>query len=207
LDADELERLTAAAAAVPLTENEYNATDFVVALLETVMDYQNSTTTVERAGRYFEENRRRQVRTLDDLEDELARFPDDRDGNDALAMDLWNYHHWRRAQELRGLVAYFRERDVTDLASLRAWAERSTSKDFVGHIKGLGPTVYQGLVMRTGVETVKPDVHVLRFVSAAIGRPVNEAEAVQGLEEVAARLKISPRVLDWSIWEYQRVGT
>lgn len=207
MDADELERLTAAAAAVPLTENEYNATDFVVALLETVMDYQNSTTTVERAGRYFEENRRRQVRTLDDLEDELARFPDDRDGNDALAMDLWNYHHWRRAQELRGLVAYFRERDVTDLASLRAWAERSTSKDFVGHIKGLGPTVYQGLVMRTGVETVKPDVHVLRFVSAAIGRPVNEAEAVQGLEEVAARLKISPRVLDWSIWEYQRVGT
>jgi hypothetical protein len=97
LDADELERLTAAAAAVPLTENGYNATDFVVALLETVMDYQNSTTTVERAGRYFEENRRRQVRTLDDLEDELARFPDDRDGNDALAMDLWNYHHWRRA--------------------------------------------------------------------------------------------------------------
>ena len=207
MDADELERLTAAATAVPLTENEYNATDFVVALLETVMDYQNSTTTVERAGRYFEDNRHKQIRTLDDLEDELARFPDDRDGNDALAMDLWNYHHWRRAQVLRGLVAYFRERDVTDLASLRAWAERSTSKDFVGHIKGLGPTVYQGLVMRTGVETVKPDVHVLRFVSAAIGRPVNEAEAVQGLEEVAARLKISPRVLDWSIWEYQRVGT
>ena len=121
-------------------------------------------------------------------------------------MELWNYHHWRRAQELRGLVAYFRERDVTDLASLRAWAEGSTSKDFVGHIKGLGPTVYQWLVMRTGVETVKPDVHVLRFVSAAIGRPVNEAEAVQALEEVAGRLGISARVLDWSIWEYQRGG-
>ena len=49
---------------------------------------------------------------------------------------------------------------MTDLASLRAWAEGSTSKDFVGHIKGLGPTVYQWLVMRAGVETIKPDVHV-----------------------------------------------
>ena len=109
-------------------------------------------------------------------------------------MELWNYHHWRRAQELRGLVAYFRERDVTDLASLRAWAEGSTSKDFVGHIKGLGPTVYQWLVMRAGVETIKPDVHVLRFVSAAIGRPVNEAEAVHALEEVAGRLGDQLRV-------------
>ena len=57
LDAGELGRLTAAAAAVPLTKNEYNATDFVVALVETVMDYRNNTTTVERAGQYFEEHR------------------------------------------------------------------------------------------------------------------------------------------------------
>ena len=124
-----------------------------------------------------------------------------------MAIELWNYHHWRRAQELRGLVTYFRERDVTDLASLRSWAEGSTSKDFVGHIKGLGPTVYQWLVMRAGVETIKPDVHVLRFVAGAIGRPVNEAEAVQALEVVAERLEISPRVLDWSIWEYQHGGS
>jgi hypothetical protein len=54
------------------------------------------------------------------------------------------------------------------------------------------------------VETVKPDVHILRFVSDAIGRPVTELEAVESLEEVAKRLDLSPRVLDWSIWEYQR---
>lgn len=204
LDERDLAKLEERCRTVPLTENEYIATDFVTALLETVMDYQNSTTTVERAGKHFETHAWEDIRTLDDLEGVLTRFPADKDGNDALAMYVWGYHHWRRAQELRGLVVYFRERDVTDLDSLRAWATASTEKDFVGHIKGLGPTVYQWLVMRAGVETVKPDVHVLRFVGAAVGHPVTEREAVSSLEEVAQRLGVSPRTLDWSIWEYQR---
>ena len=204
LDAKELAKLVSRCRAVALTENEYVATDFVVALLETVMDYQNATTTVQRAGTYFADNRWDEIRTLDDLERVLARFPADQGGNDELAQYLWGYHHWRRAQELRGLVAYFRERSVTDLSALRAWAVASTPYDFVGHIKGLGIAVYHGLVMRLGVETVKPDVHILRFVSDAIGRPVNELEAVEALEQVAKRLGFSARTLDWSIWEYQR---
>ncbi len=204
LDEGDLAKLEARCRTVPLTENEYVATDFVTALLETVMDYQNSTTTVERAGKYFEAHAWDEIRTLDDLEVVLTRFPADKDGNDALAQHLWGYHHWRRAQELRGLVVYFCERNVTDLDSLRAWATASTEKNFVGHIKGLGPTVYQWLVRRAGVETVKPDVHVLRFVADAIGRQVNERAAVASLEEVARHLEVSPRTLDWSIWEYQR---
>jgi hypothetical protein len=204
LDATEIAALVSRCRAVPLTENEYVARDFVVALLETVMDYQNATTTVQRAWTYFADNRWDEIRTLDNLERVLARFPADREGNDELAQYLWGYHHWRRAQELRGLVAYFRERNVTDLAALKAWAVASTAEDFVGHVKGLGTAVYHGLVMRLGVETVKPDVHILRFVSDAIGRPVNELEAIEALEEVAKRLDLSARTLDWSIWEYQR---
>jgi hypothetical protein len=204
LDDKEFAKLVSRCRAVPLTVNEYVATDFVVALLETVMDYQNATTTVQRAGTYFADHRWDEIRTLHDLERVLVRFPADRGGNDELAQYLWGYHHWRRAQELRGLVAYFRERNVTDLAGLKAWAAASAADDFVGHIKGLGTAVYHGLVMRLGVETVKPDVHILRFVSDAIGRPVNELEAVEALEQVAQRLGLSARTLDWSIWEYQR---
>jgi len=204
LDEKELTKLVSRCRAVPLTQNGYVATDFVVALLETVMDYQNATTTVQRASTYFADNRWDEIRTLDDLEGVLERFPADQRGNDELAQYLWGYHHWRRAGELRGLVSYFRGRNVADLAALRAWAVSSTTDDFVGHIKGLGTAVYHGLVMRLGVETVKPDVHILRFVAGAIGRPVNELEAVEALEEVAKRLGLSPRTLDWSIWEYQR---
>jgi hypothetical protein len=201
---NEVARLEARCGTLSRTANEYVATDFVVALLETVMDYRNSAATLERAGAYFEAHAWNDARTLDDLELILARFSADKAGNDALAQYLWGYHHWRRAQELRGLVAYFRERDVTDLESLKAWATASTERDFVGYVKGLGPAVYRGLVMRLGVDTIKPDVHVLRFVAAAVGRRGSEREAVEGLEVVAKRLGIRPRDLDRSIWEYQR---
>jgi hypothetical protein len=60
--------------------------------------------------------------------------------------------------------------------------------------------------MRAGVQTVKPDVHILRFVAGAIGRPVNEDEAVTGLETVAERIGVPARTLDWSIWESQKGG-
>ncbi len=71
-------------------------------------------------------------------------------------------------------------------------------------MRGLGPVVYQWLTMRLGAETVKPDVHVVRFVSGALGRAVSEREAIDGLVAVARRLGIKANVLDWSIWEHER---
>jgi hypothetical protein len=204
LDEGELAMLEAACRNVPIVEHDEVATDYVAALLDTVMDYQNSPTAVDRAGKHFAEHRSSEIRTLEDLEDTLAAFQSDKGGNDRLAMHLWGYHHWRRAQELRGLVAYFRDRDLTDLHELRSWAATSTPEDFVGAIKGLGPTVYQGLLLRLGVDTVKPDVHLLRFVANAVGRPVGEPETVGALEQIAVRLGVRPRTLDWSIWELQR---
>jgi hypothetical protein len=61
-------------------------------------------------------------------------------------------------------------------------------------------------VMRMGVDTVKPDVHVLRFVSGAVGRRVSQDEAVTSLEEVAVRLGVPAGDLDWSVLQYQKEG-
>jgi hypothetical protein len=206
LEESELSSLERRCRAVPLTESQYVATDFVMALFDTVLDYQNHVETIRKAGEHFTTKHWSEVRTLDDLEGVLDRFPDDDDGNRELATFLWGNRHWRRARELRGLVDYFRERDVVDLDSLRQWAAVSRPEDFLGHIKGLGPAVYHWLVMRAGVETIKPDVHILRFVSKTIGRPVSEMEAVSALVEVAARIHVKARVLDWSIWEFQSRG-
>ncbi len=206
LNDTELAQLEERCRAIPITVNEYVATDFVMALFDTVLDYQNHVETIRKAGDHFRSNHWDEVRSLDDLEDVLARFPDDQDGNRDLATYLWGNRHWRRAHELRGLVVYFRQRDVADLDSLQRWAAGSRPEDFIGHIKGLGPAVYRWLVMRAGVETIKPDTHILRFVSAAIGRGVSEDEAVTSLEAVADRLGIPARVLDWSVWEAQRGG-
>jgi hypothetical protein len=206
LSESELAMLEERCRAVPLTTSEYVATDYVMALFDTVLDYQNHVETIRKAGEHFTANHWDEIRTLDNLEDVLAGFPDDQDGNRELATYLWGNRHWRRARELRGLAAYFRERDVIDLASLRRWAAGSRPGDFLGYVKGLGPAVYRWLVMRAGVETIKPDTHILRFVGSAIGRPVSEDEAVSSLESVAGRLGLQARVLDWSIWESERGG-
>jgi hypothetical protein len=202
----ERELLLTACRAVPLTKNEYVATDFVMALFDTVLDYQNHVETIRKAGDFFREHCWDEIRTLDDLEEVLERYPDDRTGNDELAQYLWGNHHWTRAGQLRGLVVFFAERGITDLDSLGSWANASSFADFGGRIKGLGPAVYQWLVMRSGVETIKPDVHILRFVSRVVARPVYEREAVESLEWVAKQLGVSARTLDWSLWEFQRGG-
>ena len=200
----ELDALEHAASSIPMSSFEFVADDYIVALFDTVLDYQNQAAAIQKAEDHYRAEHYAEIRTLDGLEAVLERFPEDRNGNDELSQYLWGNHHWRRAQELRGLVAYFRERNVTTLRRLRTWATKSQQEDFVGHIKGLGPAVYRSLAMRMGVDTVKPDVHVLRFVSGAIGRNATQAEAVDGLTDVAARLGVPARDLDWSVLQFQK---
>lgn len=200
----ELGALEHAVAGIPMRSFEFVADDYIMALFDTVLDYQNQAAAIQKAEDHYRAQHLVEIRTLDDLEAVLERFPEDRDGNDELAQYLWGNHHWRRAQELRGLVRYFRERNVTTLRRLRTWATKSQQEDFVGHIKGLGPAVYRSLAMRMGVDTVKPDVHVLRFVSAAIGRSASQADAVDGLTEVATRLGVPARDVDWSVLQFQK---
>jgi hypothetical protein len=107
------------------------------------------TEVVVRALERFRENRWKEIRTLDDLERVMERFPDDQAGNTALAQYLWGYNHWTRAQQLRRLAHYFRSIGVVNQERLKRWALTSTFKnDFEGRVKGLGPAVYQWLVMR-----------------------------------------------------------
>ena len=98
LTESELEQLEAICRKVPLTSNTYIADDFITALFDTVLDYQNSVTTLRKAGDHFRADRWDEVRTLDDLERVMARFPEDREGDTELALYLWGNRHWRRAR-------------------------------------------------------------------------------------------------------------
>jgi hypothetical protein len=94
-----------------------------------------------------------------------------------------------------------------DGESLRAWAHASEFKrDFAGQVKGLGPAVYQWLVMRQGVDTVKPDVHVRRFAETAVGRPLSDQDLIDVVSQAARRLDIKAYEFDWRIWEASRGG-
>jgi hypothetical protein len=203
----DLKKVVAAARRLPPAESSYLEHDFVMNLQETVLDFQMNTKAVVRALQHYRDHRWDEIRTLDDLEDLLAQYPEDKDGNLALAQHLWRYNLWTRAQQLRNLAVFFRSIGVVDQDSLRAWAQRAEFKrDFQGRVKGLGLAVFQWLVMRQGVETVKPDVHVHCFVKAAIGRAVSDEEAIVLVEQAAAELRLKAYELDWQIWEASQEG-
>jgi hypothetical protein len=203
----DVQRLAVAARELPPAGGMYIEDDFVLNLLETVLDYMLRTTVVVKALEHYKAHRWDEIRSLDDLEAVLARHGADQEGNTDLALYLWGYKLWTRAGQLRGLARHFRAVGVTDQDSLRRWAETSTFEaDFEGKVKGLGLAVYQALVMRQGVDTVKPDVHVRRFAEAAVGRRLNDWEVVELVTEAATHVGLRAMELDWRIWEASRGG-
>ena len=94
---------------------------------------------------------------------------------------------------------------MTDQPSLRRWARRKDFKDeFKGRVKGLGFAVYYWLLMRLGVDTIKPDSRVKTFLRRASGRHFTDEEAVSVLERAARDMGWKARMLDWSIWENEK---
>jgi len=204
---DEVDRLAQAARELPPAEGEYTETDYVLNLMLTVLDYQMHTTTVVNAIEYFKANRWDEARTLEDLEERFNSHPDTKEGNTALANSLWDNNHWTRAHQLRDLAAFFRSIDVVDQEGLVVWAATAAfADDFEGKVKGLGPAIFQWLVMRQGVDTVKPDVHVRRFAEGVLGRGPGDTELIALVTAAAGRIPISARELDWAIWEASRRG-
>ncbi len=88
---------------------------------------------------------------------------------------------------------------------------RGASLERPGEIKnaliklhGIGQRTINMFLMYSGNDDfVKGDVHVCRFVEKALGRKVSATEAEKSVKEAARELKISPRILDYKIWEYE----
>jgi hypothetical protein len=205
---DDVIKLAECCGSVPAAEGIYEYDDLVTNLLLTVLDYQQHTTTVERAMAHYTEHAFERVRTLDDLDALMATTYDDEEGNLALARFLWGYDLWTRAAQLRVLAAFCHEIGATDQEALRAWAASADfSRDFKGRVKGLGIAVFNWLVMRLGVETAKPDVQVRRFVENCLGKRISSDDELVALVVGAAGVLDKPvRELDWAIWEYMRAG-
>ena len=67
---EDIARVTENCRSVPRTDNEYVATDYVSALLDTVLDFQMHTTAVRNAIAHFDKERWDEMRTLADLKDD-----------------------------------------------------------------------------------------------------------------------------------------
>ncbi len=143
------------------------------------------------------------VRSLSEFRKILDSFPTLRDFS-KLELD---YDDATRAHVLSQVVDFLLDvqRDfpgATETERLRAWAIDARPGDhaFTG-IKGFAMAGFQYLRMNFGANTVKPDVHIQRFVGGAVERRVSDAEALYLLQRAAARLQYDLSALDYAVWE------
>ncbi len=199
------EKLLARCQALPPHQGNYAIQSFLSNVILTVLDYQLHNTIVNKAHERFVSAHGGYIHDIHQLAAFLYCYPNDKQGNTDAAITLWGYKHWTRLEQLRGLVAHFITIGVVDAETLKQWATSATFKDdFKGKIKGLGPAVFQWLIMRAGVETIKPDVHIINFVSSAIGYSPSFDATISALTSVARDIGKTPRELDLAIWELQR---
>jgi hypothetical protein len=142
------------------------------------------------------------VRSLAQLQTLMGSFP----SLIEFSVTTLRYADAARAEVLASVVAYLLDIEAefagnTEAERLRAWAENARPGDyaFTG-IKGFGIAGFQYLRRLLGANTTKPDVHICRFVTDALGRPVSDVEALSLLERAAAHLQYSLQDLDHEIW-------
>ncbi len=192
---------------------DYRGKNFIDNLMITVLDFQMNVKTVKKARYYFMEKYPAIIEnhdsSLPELKRILEKYPDSREDNLELAHDLWDNNHWSRAKFLRKLIECLEDRGVHDQATLVAWAK---SADFEEEVKGqikteehsMGIAIFKWLQLRCGVDTVKPDVHILNFIHKAVGRKVTPEVAVEVLEKIAENSNRKPNLLDAAIWKLGR---
>lgn len=118
----------------------------------------------------------------------------------------WNYNHVQRYETLYRLVEKFLEiqqkyNAETELASLRLWSQSINVKDFSEfNVKGIGIATFQYLRLMLGASTVKPDVHIKKAIFTAIGRKVNDIDAIILFEEACKTLCVPTKAMDHELW-------
>lgn len=118
-----------------------------------------------------------------------------------------NYNDQRRAKTLIGVIDYLIDAEQmhegqTETDRLVQWANWTRPGDYLAvNVHGFGLAGFQYLRMLFGAQTTKPDVHIIRFVSEAIGRKVIDFQALYLLERAAKESGLPIRELDITIWD------
>jgi hypothetical protein len=103
----------------------------------------------------------------------------------------------------------FENRGIKGQKGLQKWiAKADFEKDIKGQFKtkehSIGIALFQWLRLCLGIDTVKPDVHIINFVTTAVERKVTPEEALESLLIVAEQTERRASLLDAAIWHYQK---
>ena len=217
LDSRELQNLREACLRLKKTsvqeEEEYVTHDPVLISMSTVLSLNRRWYSHALPARQYFERRvypSLAPRTLEGVRAFIFRAGSNRGDWVSVALELWNRREWDKARMLSELADYFvgwHEKNVptvSEIEALRKWASISKD-DFIGEIKGLGPRAHEQLLWYLdGRQAIKFDRHVASFVNQAVGRLVNDQEAIQALRQIATQIGVAATALDARIWDYMQ---
>jgi hypothetical protein len=206
LSKSELSRLKKACSKLE-NGGHYRYKDYVENILNTVLDFQMKYKVVSASIDYFYDNHN--INSHRKLKSLVEEYPNTKSGNLNLANVMWNNNHWTRAKFLRKLLVCFEDHGIRGQKSLERWV---IDADFETDVKGkfktkehsIGYALFHWLQIKCGSNTVKPDVHILNYVSRNIGRSVTQEEAVEGIMVVAKNLKKKAYWIDAAIWNLEK---
>lgn len=186
---------------------DYRVTDYALNMIITVLDFQARSEIVQKAIDFFSKNIG--VSSYYDLNKILKKYPDTEAGNKRLSLYLWGNKMWTRAEFLRVLMDEFGARRIIDQKLLKRWLQQADfEKDVKGQFRSehhsVGIALFHWLCLRSGIDTIKPDLHVINFVSDCIGRKVSANECVQELIKVCQQQGRKAYLLDSAIWHLQK---
>jgi hypothetical protein len=208
LTPQEKTRILIACVDLPVVHRVPRFPDYMRDLMATVLDFYMRSEAVIKSIGYFRDHVQNQnnIHTHERLTEIMSGFADTREGDVEASQFLWNNNHWKRARLLRRLLAYLSSIGVTDQVQLHAWARKASfEQDFQGKVPGLGLAVFQWLLIRCGVQTVKPDVWVFRFAQRVLGRKLSDKVTVSLFNELAPLVDTSMIKLDATIWTFERM--
>ena len=92
---------------------------------------------------------------------------------------------------------------VPEEDAIRQWALQAKPEGYrVWNIKGFKLAGFQWLRMLFGADTVKPDRHIVNFLSDTLNEKVSPLESVELIEETSAHSEFSARDIDRIIWNW-----
>jgi hypothetical protein len=119
-----------------------------------------------------------------------------------------------KAEILLELLKVIQSLNIESFQEVQPWLTQPDKQhellSKITKIHGIGKATSRYFLMLSGDDQmVKPDTMILRFVRNAIGRKIDEIDAVLLIQAVSRRLlpdypKINPRLLDYLIWSWQR---
>jgi hypothetical protein len=206
LTPEQFHKLLTATADLPFIPAQREFGDYLTNVLLTVLDFHMQAPVVDDALDHFHEHVQFQhVHTHQDLKAVLNRFPDTEEGNKDASRFLWNNQHWMRAGLLRQFLMFLDSINVSDQPSLHAWARQAAfAPDFKGKVKGLGIAVFHWLMLRCGVDTIKPDVWVINFGQRVVGQRLSEEKLIKAFTDIAPLVGESLSGIDGTIWHFEK---